>query len=203
MAGVTLKEQAIQMPYMSGSYAVKQPIFPFAKFDKVDPILGPEMRSTGESMGMCTTFGGAYLKAYWGVGCTLPEGGTVFVSVRDADKPGIVAVAKALAEQGFSIVSTQGTYQVLNKAGVRCRAVNKVKQGRPNIVDMIKNDEIVLIINTTQGMQAIADSYPIRTNALSKGIGTVTTLAGGMAVCEALQSEPQSGPVALQDRGLH
>ena len=199
MVGETLKSQGVDSIESHDYFAVKQPIFPFEKFDKVDPILGPEMRSTGESMGIDKHFGGAYLKSYWGVGKTLPSKGCIFISVRDVDKLGIIDVAQNLLSMGFSIVSTEGTHRAIKEAGLDCQLVNKVPQGRPNIVDKIKNDEIVFIINTTQGMQAIADSYSIRTSALAKGLGIVTTLAAAKAVCEALQSTEHSNPVALQD----
>jgi carbamoyl-phosphate synthase large subunit len=198
MAGETLAQQGIELAGNRGYYAVKQPIFPFNKFAQSDPILGPEMRSTGESMGLDKTFGGAYLKALWGVGQALPDLGTVFVSVRDADKAGIIEVAGKLVAQGFNIIATSGTYGSLVAAGIACDRVNKVAEGRPHIVDKIKNNEVVLIINTTQGAQAVTDSFPIRRSALSKGLGVITTLAAAKAVCEAWEGSQQVTTTALQ-----
>ncbi|MDF1797252.1 MAG: carbamoyl-phosphate synthase large subunit [Coxiellaceae bacterium] len=188
MLGVTLKQQGFTEEVIpEGYFTVKQAIFPFAKFPGVDPILGPEMRSTGEVMGIADSFGEAFAKGQLSGGNVLPQSGRVFVSVRDADKDRIVDVARDLDEQGFEILSTRGTALVLDKAGVNCTVVNKVNEGRPHIVDMIKNDEVVFIINTTEGEQAIADSYSIRRSAISHKVCYTTTLAGGQAACEAMK----------------
>ncbi len=190
MLGKTLKQQGFTEEVIpEGYFTVKQAIFPFAKFPGVDPILGPEMRSTGEVMGIADSFGEAFAKGQLSGGNVLPKSGQVFVSVRDADKERIVDVARDLAEQGFEIVSTRGTALVLDKANVNCTVVNKVNEGRPHIVDMIKNDEIVFIINTTEGEQAISDSYSIRRSAISHKVCYTTTLAGAQAACEAMKHE--------------
>ncbi len=188
MAGKTLAELNFTQEIIPPYYSVKEAVFPFNKFPGVDPILGPEMKSTGEVMGAGKTFGEAYYKAQLGAGATLPNSGTAFVSVRDADKQGVVAMAKGLIESGFTLVSTDGTCRVLKEAGVAVERVNKVTEGRPHIVDMIKNDEISLIVNTTDGPQAIADSADIRRSALQHKVYYTTTMAGAEAVVEALRS---------------
>ena len=174
-------------------------MFPFNKFPGVDPILGPEMKSTGEVMGAGKTFGEAFFKAQLGAGATIASEGVAFLSVRDADKDGVVSVAKALIECGFSLVSTRGTCRVLKDAGVDVKRVNKVNEGRPHIVDMIKNDEIDLIVNTTDGAQAIKDSADIRRSALQHKVYYTTTLAGAEAVVEALKSEGLNEVRRLQE----
>jgi carbamoyl-phosphate synthase large subunit len=166
---------------------VKESVFPFIKFPHVDPILGPEMKSTGEVMGIGGTFGEAFAKALSAAGTTLPRGGTALISVRDADKRRAIGIAKQLSDLGYALVATRGTAQAISDAGIRCRSVNKVIEGRPHIVDMIKNDEIALIVNTTEGRQAIADSYTIRRNALQRKVTYATTLSGAEATCEALR----------------
>ena len=189
MAGKTLEELGFTAEIVPPYYSVKEAVFPFNKFQGVDPILGPEMKSTGEVMGAGKTFGEAFFKAQLGAGADIPQGGTAFLSVRQADKPAIADVAKGLIEQGFRLVCTQGTCETLKAAGVDAERVNKVTQGRPHIVDMIKNDEIDLIINTTEGTQAIKDSADIRRSALQHKVYYTTTMAGAEAVVEALRSE--------------
>jgi carbamoyl-phosphate synthase large subunit len=191
MLGHSLQEQGaldmITPPYFS----VKVPVFPFNKFLGVDPILGPEMKSTGEVMGVGNTFAEAFTKAHLAVHIEFRPGGKAFLSVRDADKQGIVEVGRALYNVGFTLIATSGTARVLQEAGLPCHRINKVTEGRPHIVDMIKNDEIDFIVNTTEGKQAIADSYTIRRSALQRKINYTTTLAGGKAcaLAFALQSE--------------
>jgi carbamoyl-phosphate synthase large subunit len=204
MAGETLVQQGLVVdgipkevipPY----YAVKRPVFPFNKFPGVDPILGPEMRSTGEVMGIGSTFGEAFFKGQCAVGDKVPHGGRVFISVRDADKERAVSVAEQFRAQGFTIVATRRTASVLQAAGVPCEIVNKVTEGRPHIVDMIKNDQISFVINTTEGAQAIADSVSIRCTAVQHKVSYVTTLAGGEATCAALAAERHITIRRLQD----
>ncbi|MFQ5488924.1 MAG: carbamoyl-phosphate synthase large subunit, partial [Gammaproteobacteria bacterium] len=166
MAGRSLAAQGVTKEVVPPYYAVKEAVFPFAKFPGVDPILGPEMKSTGEVMGVGRSFAEAFAKSQLAAGVELPRGGKAFVSVRDADKKRAVEVARDLVALGFKVLATRGTAGVLEAAGVPCERVNKVAEGRPHIVDMIKNDEISLIINTTEGKQAIADSYAIRREAL-------------------------------------
>ncbi len=199
MAGVSLKQQGyVEKPILS-YYVVKMPVFPFNKFPGVDPILGPEMKSTGEVMGVGQSFGEAFAKALLGAGESIPHSGSAFISVRDADKTQAIDLANSLIEQGFIIVATHGTARVLQQAGVACTSVNKVTEGRPHIVDMIKNDEIDFIVNTTEGEQAIADSYTIRRSALQHKVPYTTTLAGGKAICLALCHEARTGVKRLQD----
>lgn len=205
MAGQTLAEQNFTQEIVPSHYSVKEAVFPFAKFPGVDPILGPEMKSTGEVMGVGQTFGEAYYKAILGSGdrlTGLPQEGetkTVFISVRDSDKAGVVDVAKRLAGFGFNIVATGGTHDMLADAGVACKRVNKVSEGRPHIVDMMKNGQIHLAINTTEGKQALKDSFPIRREALQNKILVANTLNAGRAVCEAYETTLPFDVYKLQD----
>jgi carbamoyl-phosphate synthase large subunit len=199
MAGKSLAEQGITTEVIPDYYSVKEAVFPFVKFPGIDPILGPEMKSTGEVMGVGRDFAEAFAKASLGAGVTLPSGGTAFVSVRDADKPGAIDVAKKLQALGFRVVATRGTAAALQAAGVECDLVNKVTQGRPHIVDMIKNDEINLIINTTEGTQAILHSGAIRSNALQHKVTYTTTLAGAEAMCLAMKEGGSTVVNRLQD----
>ena len=187
MVGKTLEAQGVTVERIPRYYSVKEAVFPFVKFQGVDPLLGPEMKSTGEVMGVGRTFGEAFGKAWLAAGDRLPAGGYAFVSVRDVDKKQAVEVARKLSEFGFDIVATRGTGAALSASGVACRVVNKVTEGRPHVVDMIKNDEIVLIVNTTEGKQAIADSYAIRRTALKRKVAYTTTMAGARAMTMALR----------------
>jgi len=189
MAGVSLQAQGITEEVIPDYYSVKESVFPFVKFPGVDPLLGPEMKSTGEVMGVGRTFGEAFAKAQLGAGVNLPTSGKVFVSVRERDHKAAVEVGAMLNELGFDVVSTRGTAAKLNENGVECAIVNKVYEGRPHIVDMIKNDEIALIINTTEGKQAISDSFTIRAAALQHKVSYTTTIAGAKATCMALKSQ--------------
>jgi len=185
MAGVSLAAQGFTREIEPRFYSVKESVFPFNKFPGVDPILGPEMKSTGEVMGIAATFDEAFAKAAAAGGDILPVKGTVFISVRDADKQGAVNVARELAQQNFSLMATKGTAKFLEQAGIQVKRVNKVREGRPHIVDAIKNEKVDLIINTTEGRQAIADSSAIRKSALRYGVTYTTTLTGGEAICRA------------------
>jgi len=199
MAGQSLDQQGVTVFPTPSHYSVKESVFPFAKFQGVDILLGPEMKSTGEVMGSGKTFGEAFLKATLGASGRLPTGGRAFLSVRDQDKPGLVKIATNLLEAGFALVGTRGTCDTLTQAGLMCTAVNKLKQGQPHILDDIKNGTIDLIINTTAGSRAISDSYYIREEAIARKIPYTTTLAGATAICSAL-NVPEDGPVyRLQD----
>jgi carbamoyl-phosphate synthase large subunit len=189
MAGISLKEQGVAAPERRPYYAVKESVFPFIKFPDADPILGPEMKSTGEVMGTGRTFGEAYAKAQLASGVTLPTRGTALLSVRDRDKAAAVALANTLMERGFEIVATGGTAAALAASGVPCRRVNKVREGRPHIVDMIKNQEISFIVNTTEGKQAIRESQSIRAEAVHQKVTYYTTLAAAKATCDALDHQ--------------
>ncbi|MDH5710273.1 MAG: carbamoyl-phosphate synthase large subunit, partial [Gammaproteobacteria bacterium] len=198
MVGQSLADQGIKGEVVPATYAVKESVFPFVKFPGVDPLLGPEMKSTGEVMGVGNTFGMAFAKAQLGAGVTLPTGGNVFISVRDHDRDAAVVLGRELIEKGFSLVATRGTGRALQEAGIECKLVNKVYEGRPHIVDMIKNGEINLIINTTEGKKAIADSYTIRASALQAKVSYTTTMAGAQATCRALSYLEQNAVTRLQ-----
>jgi carbamoyl-phosphate synthase large subunit len=187
MIGRKLEELDATVERVPPYFSVKEAVFPFAKFPEADPILGPEMKSTGEVMGTGRTFGEAYAKAQSASGVTLPRNGVCLISVRERDKQGAVGLARRLIAHGFSIVATSGTAQVLEDSGISCRRANKVREGRPHIVDMIKNDEIDLIVNTTEGKQAIRESNSIRREAVHRRVTYYTTLAAALATCEALE----------------
>jgi len=186
MAGERLGDFALP-PFKGGHVAVKEAVFPFARFPGVDVLLGPEMRSTGEVMGLDTRFDKAFLKSQIAAGTHLPDSGLVFVSVKDPDKAGIAPLVRELAEMGFAVIATRGTAAYLEGEGVAVRVVNKVAEGRPHIVDMIKDGEIALMFNTTAGAQSIADSFEIRRSALTMQIPYYTTMAGARAAVEALK----------------
>jgi carbamoyl-phosphate synthase large subunit len=199
MTGRKLKQLVGAVERVPGYFCVKEAVFPFVKFPEADPILGPEMKSTGEVMGTGRTFGEAYAKAQSASGVTLPRKGVCFISVRDRDKPGAVQLAKNLIERGFEVLATAGTAGALAEAGVACRRVNKVREGRPHVVDMIKNDEIDLIVNTTEGKQAIRESNSIRREAVHRRVTYYTTLAAGLATCEAMDHLDEVEVNRLQD----
>ncbi len=199
MAGRTLAQQGVKEERVPSYFAVKEAVFPFIKFPGVDPLLGPEMKSTGEVMGIGLTFGEAYAKSQRAAGTKLVRSGRVLMSVRDRDKAGLVPIARGLLEKGFELVATRGTAKVLQEAGLACTVVNKVGQGRPHIVDLIKNGEVQLIINTTEGKQAIADSFLIRREALQHQVSYTTTLAGAHAICLALEALDTGRVYCLQD----
>ncbi|WP_336365846.1 carbamoyl-phosphate synthase large subunit [Marinobacter sp. C2H3] len=199
MSGKSLKELNFTQEIVPTYYAVKESVFPFNKFPAVDPILGPEMKSTGEVMGLGDSFDEAFAKAALAVGERLPAQGTAFMSVRDVDKPGAAKVARDLVEAGFRIIATTGTAKALKEAGLEVDSVNKVREGRPHIVDAIKNGKVQLIINTTEGRKAISDSAQIRQSALQGKVTYTTTLAGGEAFCRAIKFGPERTVRRLQD----
>ena len=187
MVGQTLEDQGFTKEIIPPYFSVKEAVFPFNKFPGIDPILGPEMKSTGEVMGVGTTFAEAYGKAELGASDEIPSKGSAFVSVRERDKDQLPALAKNLVALGFKLIATKGTAETIKAAGLEVQPVNKVKEGRPHIVDMIKSDKINLIVNTTEGRQAISDSSTIRSSAEQHRVYYTTTMAGGSAVCEALK----------------
>ncbi|MDR8148158.1 carbamoyl phosphate synthase large subunit, partial [Acinetobacter baumannii] len=205
MAGQSLESQGFTKEIIPNRFAVKEAVFPFAKFPGVDPMLGPEMKSTGEVMGVGQTFGEAFYKAVLGSNDRLPglptEGEVkhAFLSVRESDKKYIADIAKKLVEYGFKLVATGGTYQVLKEAGLECESVNKVTEGRPHIVDRLKNGEIHLIVNTTEGKQAQYDSAMIRRAALQGKVYYTTTINGAEAVCQAFAVKLPMDVYRLQD----
>ncbi|BBL75737.1 carbamoyl-phosphate synthase large subunit [Methylomagnum ishizawai] len=199
MVGKTLEAQGVTVERIPDYYSVKEAVFPFIKFPGVDPLLGPEMKSTGEVMGVGATFGEAYAKAQRAASNKLPRGGKVLISIRESDRPKVTSIALDLLAQGFQLVATRGTAKALEDAGIPCAVANKVYEGRPHIVDMIKNGELQFIINTTEGKKAIADSFTIRRQALQQQVTYTTTISGARATCYAL-GELDAGDVnALQD----
>jgi carbamoyl-phosphate synthase large subunit len=186
MAGKTLKELGVSGDIIPKHISVKEAVFPFVKFPGVDTILGPEMKSTGEVMGIGDTFAAAFAKAQLGAGVRLPVSGKVFISVRDEDKKHIVSAAIKLYKNGFRLLATSGTAAYLKEKGVPVEVVSKVPEGRPHIVDAIKNGEVCMVINTTQGAQAVADSFSIRRNTLMNNIAYFTTTAGARAAVDGI-----------------
>jgi len=199
MVGRKLAELGVLQERVPPYYSVKEAVFPFSKFPESDPILGPEMKSTGEVMGTGRTFGEAYAKAQAASGVRLPIRGVCLLSVRDRDKEGAVAIARRLHDRGFEILATLGTANALEAAGIPCRRALKVSEGRPHIVDMIKNDEIDLIVNTTEGKRAIRESRSIRREAEFRKVTYYTTVAGAHATCEALDHLEDLDVNRLQD----
>ena len=184
MVGQSLKQQGVTREIIPPYYSVKEAVFPFIKFPGVDTILGPEMKSTGEVMGVGQTFAEAFVKSQLAAGVRLPTGGKAFLSVRNEDKARLIDIARALTELGFSLVATKGTAAALERAGLKVQPVNKVQEGRPHIVDMLKNREISLIVNTVEeDRRSIQDSWSIRNTALQNRITYYTTLAGARAAC--------------------
>jgi len=199
MVGRTLREQGVAGEIVPPYFSVKEAVFPFIKFPGVDTILGPEMKSTGEVMGVGDTFSEAFLKSQIAANVRLPNKGKVFVSVKDADKPRVVELASLLVSLGFTLVATRGTAAALAAAGVPVTPVNKVHEGQPHIVDMMKNDEIALVVNTVQEKRsAIRDSYQIRREALTDQIPTYTTLAGARAAALGMAGMRELVPYAMQ-----
>ena len=199
MAGQTLAQQGITKEVIPPYYSVKEVVLPFNKFPGVDPILGPEMRSTGEVMGVGRTFAEAFSKAMLGSQSKVKTPGRALLSVREGDKHRVVDLAAKLLKQGFELDATHGTAIVLGEAGINPRLVNKVHEGRPHIQDRIKNGEYSYIVNTTAGRQAIEDSKLIRRSALQYKVHYDTTLNGGFATAMALNSDPTDQVISVQE----
>ena len=201
MAGISLKEQGIEKEVIPEFYAVKEAVFPFIKFPGVDTILGPEMRSTGEVMGAGATFSEAYLKAQLAAGERLPESGKVFIALRDADKPMVLKTAQNFLALGYTLCATRGTAAYMKEHGIEnVEVVNKVLEGRPHIVDAIKNGEIALVINTvTSDAQSVKDSHSIRRTSLTQRVPLFTTIAGGEAMSEGAKSMNALGVYSVQE----
>jgi carbamoyl-phosphate synthase large subunit len=199
MVGQSLKEQGVTEERIPSYYSVKEAVFPFIKFPGVDPLLGPEMKSTGEVMGVGKTFGEAFAKSQRASGVSLSQSGKVLISIRDADKAKLPELATMLIDKNYEIVATRGTAKTLRDAGIVCQEILKVNEGRPNTVDMIKNGEIQMVVNTTDGVKAVADSFTMRREALQRKVTYYTTIAGAKAACYAL-GELSAGDVnCLQD----
>ena len=192
ISGKSLKDLGIEKEIIPTSYAVKAPVFPFNKFRKTDPILGPEMKSTGEVMGRGNSFGEAFGKALRGARDIIPNSGNVFISVKDADKKYLPNLAEKLINLGFSIVATKGTGKILSENKIKFKQINKVLEGRPHVVDAILNKEICMVINTTEGRQSIKDSFSIRRSALEQSVFMTTTISGGLAIVESLEKGEQN-----------
>ena len=199
MSGRSLADMGELDELIPEKFYVKEAVFPFIKFQGVDPILGPEMKSTGEVMGVGNTFAEAYKKSQHGASVDFPTEGTAFISVREADKKSVADVANMLIEQGFKICSTRGTARILEAEGIGCDIVKKVREGRPHIVDLIKNGQVNLIINTTEGKKAIEDSYEIRREALQGKVTYTTTITGAWALCQAMMHNEKEVVYCLQD----
>jgi carbamoyl-phosphate synthase large subunit len=208
MAGQTLASQGITQEVTPPYFSVKEAVFPFVKFPGVDTILGPEMKSTGEVMGVGKTFGEAFVKSQLGAGTKLPRPrredgsstGKVFISVKNSDKPRAIEIARQLVDMGFELIATKGTAASINEAGVLCEIVNKVAEGRPHIVDIIKNNQVVLVINTVEERRnAIVDSRHIRTSALLNRVTTFTTIAGAEAAVEGMKYMDKLGVISVQE----
>ena len=199
MAGKTLKSLNLTKEIEPKFFSVKEAVFPFIKFPGVDTILGPEMKSTGEVMGVGKTFVEAYIKSQLGASTSLPKSGKAFISVRKEDHQNVIDIAKSLNDLGFKLVATKGTAKILKENNMDVISVNKVAEGRPHIVDMIKNDEIDFIVNITEDKKAIADSYEIRRNALQNKITYYTTLFGARAACKAMNFSKELGVSSLQN----
>jgi carbamoyl-phosphate synthase large subunit len=208
MAGQSLASQGITKEVKPPYFSVKEAVFPFVKFPGVDTILGPEMKSTGEVMGVGKTFGEAFVKSQIGAGTKLPRpftesgesAGKAFISVKQNDKPRAIEVARGLAAMKFDLVATKGTAAAINAAGIPCAAINKFTEGRPNIVDLIKNNEVALVINTVeQRRNAISDSRHIRTSALLARVTTFTTIAGAEAAVEGMKYMDSLDVISVQE----
>ncbi|KLS42098.1 hypothetical protein M689_06585, partial [Neisseria gonorrhoeae SK23020] len=200
MAGISLKEQGVEKEVVPDFYAVKEAVFPFIKFPGVDTILSPEMRSTGEVMGVGASFGEAYYKAQLGAGERLNPTGKIFLSVREEDKERVIKTAKNFQALGYGICATRGTAQYLTEHGLIVQAINKVPEGRPHIGDALKNGEIALVVNTVSSdPQSVSDSHIIRQSALQQRVPQYTTTAGGEAMSEGAKSRDYLGVYSVQE----
>jgi carbamoyl-phosphate synthase large subunit len=185
-------------PTSLGYYSIKEAVLPFNRFPGVDTILGPEMKSTGEVMGIDSSFGVAFAKTQIATNQVFPTSGSVFISVNDKDKEAIIDIAKNLSEIGFNIISTKGTGDVLEEKGIKCHKVLKIREGRPNVLDMIKNGEIDLIINTPEGSIARSDGYYLRTAAVLRNVPSVTTISGASALVQGIQEMKNNSNVGVK-----
>jgi len=199
MEGQSLKSQGMMKEIIPPYYSVKEAVFPFIKFPGVDTILGPEMKSTGEVMGVGMAFAEAFVKSQLGASVVLPEGGKAFISVRKEDHEKVVDIAKDLTKLGFELVATKGTARTLVKHGLTVTFVNKVAEGRPHVVDMIKNNEIDFIVNVTEDKKAVADSYEIRDSALQNKVTYYTTVAGAKAACVGMMEMEELNVESIQN----
>ncbi|MEY3981219.1 MAG: hypothetical protein RLZZ281_88, partial [Pseudomonadota bacterium] len=204
MLNRSLDDQGIGAEIHPPYYSVKEAVFPFVKFPGVDTILGPEMKSTGEVMGVGDTFAEAFVKSQLGAGVRLPTSGCAFISVKNSDKPAMVEIARMLADLGFKLVATRGTAAAITQAGIACATVNKVTEGRPHVVDMIKNGDVQFVINTVEEKRtAITDSRSIRTTALASRVTTYTTIAGARAAVEGIRHLADATLTVIDVQSMH
>jgi len=204
MLGRSLDDQGIDAEINPPYYSVKEAVFPFVKFPGVDTILGPEMKSTGEVMGVGDTFAEAFVKSQLGAGVKLPTSGCAFISVKNSDKPAMVGIARLLVDLGFKVLATRGTAAAIQQAGIACATVNKVTEGRPHVVDMIKNGDVQLVINTVEEKRtAITDSRSIRTTALASRVTTYTTIAGARAAVEGIRHLADATLTVIDVQTMH
>ena len=199
MSGISLKDQNFQKELIPDFFSVKEAVLPFSRFPGVDPILGPEMKSTGEVMGIGRTFSEAFEKAQFAVGEKIPKKGCLFLSVRASDQEFVAELAREFYELGFSIVATQGTAESISKEKIPVKIVKKVAEGSPHIVDLMKNGQVNLVVNTTEGRQSIIDSASIRRTALEEKIYCTTTIDGGRAVSLVLRNKDKWTVKRIQD----
>ena len=203
MAGMTLKELEFTEEIVPEHLAVKHPVFPFNKFSGTDIILSPEMKSTGESLGIDTHLGSAFGKAYEATGNKLPLTGTVFISVKDSDKREVIPLARQLLDLGFKIISTRGTAKMLNRNGISCDVVKKIAEGRPNITDHLKNGDVQLVLNTPSGIGPRFDEMKIRQLTVTQGVSCITTLAAGDAIVSAIRAKKELGARVVSIQEYH
>jgi carbamoyl-phosphate synthase large subunit len=203
MLGERLAELDLPEDTTNGHVCVKEAVLPFARFAGADALLGPEMRSTGEVMGIARDFPSAFAKAQAAAGAMLPDTGTVFITVADGDKPAATGVATVLSDLGFRIVATRGTAQAMRKMGIAAEQLNKIGEGSPHVVDWIECGEVDLVINTPVGTGARADGYEIRSAAISRGIPCITTMAGAMAAARAIAAARRSAPEVRSLQEIH
>jgi carbamoyl-phosphate synthase large subunit len=190
-------------PMRSDHVSVKEAVLPFDRFEGSDAVLGPEMRSTGEVMGVARDFPAAFAKAQAAAGAALPENGTAFITVTDSDKAGAVAIAQTLHDLGFRIVATRGTAEAIERMGIPAARLNKVGEGSPHVVDWIERGDVDLVVNTPTGSGARTDGWEIRRAAVARGIPCLTTLSGGLAAARAISAARQGAPAVLSLQELH
>ena len=201
--GRTLDELGVTDIEVPRHVAVKQSVFPFAKFPGVDTILGPEMRSTGEVMGVAWDFPTAFAKAQAAAGASLPSAGTVFITVTDSDKPGAVAIAQQLYDLGFRIVATSGTAAAIQRMGIPAATLSKIGEGHPNVVDWMEGGDVDLVVNTPTGSGARSDGWEIRRAAIAHGVPCLTTLSAGLSAARAIAAARQADPGVISLQELH
>jgi carbamoyl-phosphate synthase large subunit len=203
MLGEKIVDLELPEDTTNGHVCVKEVVLPFDRFAGSDALLGPEMRSTGEVMGIAHDFPTAFAKAQAAAGAQLPDDGTAFITVADGDKPGATGVATVLHDLGFRIIATRGTAQAIRKMGIPAEAINKIGEGSPHVVDWIERGEVDLVVNTPVGTGARTDGYEIRTAAVARGIPCITTIAGGMAAARAIAAARRGAPEVISLQEIH